>query len=353
VHPYAERTVKTSSSLALRTDATAIVGGFVASGLQDLTNDLSALDSTGWWAVMVPFSGEPICARFERRRPTGSWPTSQQRWFGPARESWTSSLSYDEFVQRVEEIRQSIAKGDVYQVNLTRRLSAPLTQDESIVALGEILSLHNPAPYAAVLDLPNCAVASASPEMFLWRQRNRLRSSPIKGTTAPGVPFTAKDEAENIMIVDLVRNDFGRLCVPGTIGVPSLLAEQDHPGLVHLVSTIDGELRASTTWSEIFAATFPPGSVTGAPKIAALQHIAALEPVERGPYCGAIGWVDADQQCGEFNVAIRTFWIEDDHLHFGTGGAITWDSQPDDEWNETELKARRLVDLASRRCDTP
>jgi para-aminobenzoate synthetase component 1 len=149
------------------------------------------------------------------------------------------------------------------------------------------------------------------------------------------------------MIVDLVRNDLGRVCEWGSVEVPALCAVEQHPGLVHLVSTVTGRLRAGVGWPEVIAATFPPGSVTGAPKLAALDHIAALETSPRGVYCGAVGWVDADARQGELNVAIRTFWIGDGLLHFGTGGGITWDSTPEGEWAETELKARRLLSVAS------
>jgi len=330
-------------------ECVAVVGGTVASGLVDLTHDLAALDSHGWWAVVLPFDGAPVCARFERRRPSGSVPRPSRPWVGPPPGSWTSSLDADAFAARVELVREAIAAGDVYQVNLTRRLSAPLPADASMLALGAALAAGNPAPFAAVVDLPAAGVrvASASPELFLARQGRRVRSSPIKGTKAPGTAFTAKDRAENVMIVDLVRNDLGRVCVPGTVRVPALLAEEEHPGLVHLVSTVEGELRAGVGWPELLDATFPPGSVTGAPKLAAIEHIARLEPVPRGVYCGAVGWVDADRREGELNVAIRTFWAEDDQLCFGTGGAITWDSTPADEWAETDLKAARLLAVAS------
>jgi para-aminobenzoate synthetase component 1 len=120
-----------------------------------------------------------------------------------------------------------------------------------------------------------------------------------------------------------------------------------HPGLCHLVSTVEGRLRAGVGWADVIAATFPPGSVTGAPKIAAVDVLRQLEPVPRDVYCGAIGWVDTDRHVGELNVAIRTFWFDEGMLHFGTGGAITWDSTPDGEWEETELKARRLLRVAS------
>jgi para-aminobenzoate synthetase component 1 len=200
-----------------------------------------------------------------------------------------------------------------------------------------------------VVHLPDHAVdvASASPERFLTRRGSKVWSSPIKGTAATSDGFLAKDRAENVMIVDLVRNDLGRVCEFGTIRVPSLLDVESHPGLFHLVSTIEGRLRAEVGWSELLEATFPPGSVTGAPKLAALDFIHRLEPTPRGVYCGAIGWVDADRREGELNVGIRTFWVEEDELHFGTGGGITWGSDPSGEWQETELKARRLLGVAS------
>jgi para-aminobenzoate synthetase component 1 len=156
------------------------------------------------------------------------------------------------------------------------------------------------------------------------------------------------------MIADLVRNDLSAVCRPGTVSVDALCAPQEHPGLTHLVSTVSGELRAGVGWADIMSATFPPGSVSGAPKSSALRVISELEPVLRGPYCGAIGWVDADTGEAEIAVGIRSFWAETDAdgvrwLRFGTGGAITWGSDPAREWAETELKAARLVGLASGR----
>jgi para-aminobenzoate synthetase component 1 len=135
--------------------------------------------------------------------------------------------------------------------------------------------------------------------------------------------------------------------------VPALCAVEEHPGLAHLVSTVEGRLRPGLGWAEAIAATFPPGSVTGAPKVAALEHIARLEPTSRAVYCGGVGWVDADRRCGSLNVAIRTFWFAEDEIRFGTGGGITWDSDPAGEWAETELKARRLLQVASAPHWTP
>ncbi len=327
--------------------ALAVVGGRLATELIDVTSDLSCLDGVGFWAVVLPFEGEAVCARFANVRPARPWPGPP--WRGPDPGEWTTSLDEAAFTAGVRAIRRSIAAGDVYQVNLTRRLSAPFPVGGDVAALGATLAEGNPAPYSAVVRLPHleCEVASASPERFLRRDGDLVRSAPIKGTASEPAGLTAKDHAENVMIVDLVRNDLGRVCEFGSVEVPSLMALEQHPGLVHLVSTVEGRLRPECGWAEAIAATFPPGSVTGAPKLAALDHIAALEPVDRGVYCGAVGWVDADRRQGDLNVAIRTFWVQEGALHFGTGGAITWDSDPDDEWAETELKARHLLRVAS------
>ncbi len=315
--------------------------------LLDVTDDVAALESSGTWAVVLPFEGVPVCARFATVQPARPWPG--RPWNGPSPEQWISSLDRDAFCKGVVAIHEAIAAGDVYQVNLTRRLSAPAPADADVAALGAALADGNPAPFSAVVRVPSARtwVASASPERFLTRDGALVRSSPIKGTAATIDGFLPKDRAENIMIVDLVRNDLGRVCEYGSVQVPSLLATEPHPGLFHLVSTVEGRLRAGMGWPELLAATFPPGSITGAPKLAAIDVIERLETTPRGVYCGGVGWVDADAGRGELNVAIRTFWIEDGRLHFGTGGGITYDSSPDGEWAETELKARRLLRVAS------
>jgi para-aminobenzoate synthetase component 1 len=336
----------------------AVVGGCLCTDLVDVTSDLAALDSTGFWAVVLPFEGAPTCARFRTVRPATPWPGPP--WAGPDVDAWTSSLDRAGFTAGVAAIRDEIGAGDVYQVNLTRRLSAPMPAPSDgtsgdVAALGSALATGNPAPFSAVVRLPDhgVAVASASPERFLSRRGDLVRSSPIKGTADRADALLPKDRAENVMIVDLVRNDLGRVCEWGTVTTPSLLALEAHPGLVHLVSTVDGRLRPGLGWSDAIDATFPPGSVTGAPKLAALDSIRRLEPVPRGVYCGAIGWVDADRRAGDLNVAIRTFWMEDGMLHLGTGGGITWDSSPEGEWEETELKARRLLAVAAGRVGVP
>ena len=322
----------------------------VCTDLVEVTDDLRVLDTSGFWAVVLPDRGRPVCARFADVRPAVPWRGAP--WAGLDRDSWRSTMDRARFHAGVEHIREAIRAGDVYQVNLTRRLAAPVQVDRpgsDVAALGAALAEGNPAPYSAVVRLPEAgiAIASASPERYLRRDGDRVWSSPIKGTAATPDGFLPKDRAENVMIVDLVRNDLGRVCRYGSVTVPGLCVPEEHPGLFHLVSTVEGRLVPEAGWPELIDATFPPGSVTGAPKIAACRIIAELEADPRGPYCGAIGWVDADRGTGELNVGIRTFWMADDHLWFGTGGGITIDSTPEGEWEETELKARRLLQVAS------
>ncbi|CAN5688500.1 chorismate-binding protein [soil metagenome] len=325
----------------------AVVGDRVLTGLRDVTDDLTALDGTGLWAVVLPFTGPPVCARFDRSRSARPW--RGRPWVGVDPAGWRSSLDEAAFRAGVASIRSAIGRGDVYQVNLTRVLAAPLPAIADVAALGAALAEGNPAPFSAVVRLPEQGihVASASPERFLERDGDRIWSSPIKGTAVSSDAFLPKDRAENVMIVDLVRNDLGRVCDWGTVTVPALCAVEEHPGLAHLVSTVSGRLRSGLGWADAIRATFPPGSVTGAPKVAALDHIAALEPVSREIYCGAVGWVDADRGRGALNVAIRTFWFAEEEIRFGTGGGITWDSDPGGEWAETELKAHRLLRVAA------
>ncbi|MFC4495056.1 chorismate-binding protein [Streptomyces ovatisporus] len=337
-------------------------GSLLATDLRDVTDDPAALESQGWWAVVADFEGRLVCARFGDVREAGPVPAvggpGTQPWRGPAPEEWTSSLDRAAYTAGVARIRAHIAAGDVYQANLCRVLSAPLPPSGSsdIEALSALLTRGNPAPYAGTVRLPayGVEVATASPELYLRRSGSTVLSGPIKGTGRTAADLLEKDHAENVMIVDLVRNDLGRVCAAGSVTVPSLCAVEQHPGLVHLVSTVRGELAAGAGWPELLAHTFPPGSVTGAPKLSALRIIGELETAPRGPYCGGIGWVDADRGRAELAVGIRTFWIERDAspdgrpvLHFGTGAGITWGSDPEGEWAETQLKASRLLKVAS------
>ena len=327
----------------------------------DLSQRPEVLDSAGWWAVLGTFEGRLTGYRFGRvdadavTAPIGHGDGS---WCGPAPTSWRSSLSEPDYRNGVESIRESIAAGDVYQVNLCRMLTAVLPDPARAdpYALAARLTAGNPAPLQGVLDLGDDWVVTASPELYLARDGMTLTSAPIKGTAETADSFAPKDFPENIMITDLVRNDLGRVARPGSVTVTSLLAREQHPGLSHLVSTVRATLANGRGWGDILAASFPPGSVSGAPKLAALQVISALEPIGRGPYCGMIGYVDADRRRARLAVGIRTFFSgpgldptgtrTGNRLHFGTGAGITWASDPLAEWQETELKAARLIGLA-------
>jgi para-aminobenzoate synthetase component 1 len=267
----------------------------------------------------------------------------------PAIHTFRSSLDRVDHAAACARIHELLEAGECYQVNLTRRLEAAHAPDP--VGLYDALTRTSPAPHASLCMFPgmDLAIVSASPELFLRiepdRGGRRIETRPIKGTAADATTLatSAKDRAENVMIVDLARNDLGRVCEYGSVTVPELCAVEPHPGLFHLVSTVSGRLRADADLAAVVRATFPPASVTGAPKPRVMQAIEDLEPVRRGVYCGAVGWVDGDRRAAELAVAIRTFTITRGHTYLGVGGGIVADSQPDDEWAETELKAARLL----------
>ncbi|WP_435793675.1 chorismate-binding protein [Nonomuraea glycinis] len=327
-------------------DGFAHLGHRLATGLRDVTTDLAALDGEGWWAVVADYEGKVTCARFDQVRPA-PLPEPRGAWPGPRLDEWRSSLDQAAYERGVQAIRDEIERGEVYQANLCRVLTAPVAPGADPLALAARLAAGNPAPYSAVIQVPGLTVVSASPELYLSRAGDVVESRPIKGTGVTADDMLAKDYAENVMIVDLVRNDLGRVATVGSVEVPELCAVEEHPGLAHLVSTVRARLAPGMGWPELFAATFPPGSVTGAPKSSALRIINELEPEPRGPYCGAVGWVDADRGTAALAVSIRTFWITGDEIRFGTGAGITWGSDPRREWVETELKASRLIALAS------
>jgi para-aminobenzoate synthetase component 1 len=264
---------------------------------------------------------------------------------------WTTSLTRSEFEAGVRTIVEHIEAGDCYQVNLTRRLTCH--RDADPVALWNALESGNPAPHGSFLRTGaesgvELSVVSASPERFLRVDGRGVETRPIKGTGVSPAQLraSAKDRAENVMIVDLARNDLGRVCEPGSVHVPGLCELEAHPGLVHLVSTVRGSRRAEVGLGGLLRATFPPASVTGAPKPRVLQEIEDLEPVRRGIYCGAVGWIDTVADRADLAVAIRTFVIAAGETQLGVGGGITADSDPGAEWHETELKAARLLTVA-------
>lgn len=221
-------------------------GGLVASDLRDVTSDPAALESSGFWAVSADFEGRLVCARFGSVRTEAVPAPVPGAWHGPAAGDWTSSLDRAGYIAGVRRIREYIAAGEVYQANLCRVLTAPLPDPDAadVDALTALLARGNPAPYAGTIRLPahGVEIATASPELFLKRDGRTVESGPIKGTGRTEGDLLEKDHAENVMIVDLVRNDLGRVCATGSVTVPDLCVVEKHPGLVHLVSTVRGEL---------------------------------------------------------------------------------------------------------------
>jgi para-aminobenzoate synthetase component I len=315
------------------------MGGRLATDLIEISHDPSCLDDGDFWAVSTTFEGAFTAAKFatviDSEFPDAPWV--------PIDSQWQSVPNQEGYINYVEDVRELIAQGWVYQVNACRLLSASNSNENLRGLFSRILS-NNPAPWASYLEIPNLNIASASPELFLERSGSRVKTSPIKGTQKLGTSeFGVKDRSENIMIVDLMRNDLGIICESGTVEVTKLLYSQDHPGLQHLVSDVEGDLIQGIGWRSIFQAISPPGSVSGAPKSSAISVIADHEK-PRGPYCGALGWVQGDK--AQLSVAIRIFW-KDDSIHFGTGAGITFSSQSQAEWEETELKAARLIKIAA------
>ena len=253
--------------------------------------------------------------------------------------SWERSWADAQYAAAVTAVRAAIERGDVYQVNLVQHLSAPFAGDPG----GLAAALAPFRPLAPFLAGDGWAIASASPELFLARSGRRVWTMPIKGTRPLGVHIEGeKDEAEHLMIVDLERNDLSRVCEPGSVRWPELMAERELAGVTHLVSTVEGTLRGDVGLAELLAAMFPGGSVTGAPKVAALDEIARLEPVGRGASMGALGVVRGTGDL-ELALTIRTFAVTDGRIHLWVGGGIVWDSDPLEEVEESWTKARPLL----------
>ena len=315
------------------------MGGVLARDLVQVSNDPACLSDGGFWAISTTYEGEFRAAKFKTISNEPFPPiASVEKISG----KWKSGTSESEYVGYVEKIREEIASGGVYQVNACRRLSIKSSASLDL-AFANILE-SNPAPFASYLRFDELEIASASPELFLTRDGDQIKTSPIKGTKrSVAEKFGSKDRAENVMIVDLMRNDLGQICIPGSIAVPDLLRDEEHPGLSHLVSDVTGTLRSGITWAKILSALLPAGSISGAPKSAAIRIISELEPTPRITYCGVMGWVRGDKAV--LSVAIRTFWRDGEYIHFGTGAGITWSSDAKAEWEETQLKAERLISI--------
>ncbi|MBC8094507.1 MAG: aminodeoxychorismate synthase component I [Akkermansiaceae bacterium] len=264
----------------------------------------------------------------------------------------TSNLTRSEFTARVARAKAYICAGDIYQVNLSHRLSTdfPMTGWQ----LFESLSAVSPAPFAAFLDCGDFQIASSSPEQFLRLSGSHIRTRPIKGTRPRAsdptrdaqlsyeLQTSAKEISELVMITDLLRNDLGRVCEYGSVQVPDLARLEKFAQVQHLVSTVEGRLRPDVTHFAAFASCFPGGSITGAPKFRAMEIIDELEPISRGPYTGALGYLGFNRE-SQLSVVIRTAICKEGRAHFNVGAGIVADSNPEAEYEETLAKARGFL----------
>jgi para-aminobenzoate synthetase component 1 len=273
----------------------------------------------------------------------------------PVRHS--SQVTREEYESAIEKIQEYIRAGDIFQANLSQRFSAPFSGDPW--TLYRTLRTLNPAPFAAYFDFGDAVIVSASPERFLHLSPSgRVETRPIKGTRPRGktveedrqnstaLLHSEKDAAEHVMIVDVLRNDISRVCEYGSVQVPALKVLESHATVHHLVSTITGQLRSNTTAIDLIHACFPGGSITGAPKVRAMEIIAELEPTARNVYCGSIGYVSTTGAM-DSSIVIRTFTIKDGTAYFSAGGGIVADSVPSDEFQETLDKAKALINAIS------
>lgn len=265
---------------------------------------------------------------------------------------WQANMTRQQYGEKFQRIQQYLRSGDCYQINLAQRFSADYQGDEWQAF--QQLSASNRAPFSAFLRLPDNAVLSVSPERFLWLENQQIQTRPIKGTLprladaeqdaqqAQRLANSAKDRAENLMIVDLLRNDIGRVAEPGSVKVPELFVVEPFPAVHHLVSTITALLPERTPATELLRACFPGGSITGAPKVRAMEIIEELEPQRRNAYCGSIGYISA---CGamDTNITIRTLFTESGRIYCSAGGGIVADSQEQAEYQETFDKVGRIL----------
>jgi para-aminobenzoate synthetase component 1 len=289
---------------------------------------------------------ERTSSRVPAYRVEGGW------W--PARVDLRSSFTHRGYLDAVQRVREYIFAGDIFQANLSQRFEAPFV--ESPWGYYRRLRTRNPAPFAAFMDAPEAVVVSASPERFLRVDaQGHVETRPIKGTRPRGVgpehdaalaqalAESAKDRAENLMIVDLMRNDLSRVCAPRSVRVSELFSLERFPTVHHLVSTVVGDLESGRDALDLLRAAFPGGSITGAPKLRAMEVIAELEPSRRGVYCGSIGYWSLSGEL-DTSIVIRTALVQGGRIYFSAGGGIVADSDPESEYLETLDKARAMID---------
>jgi len=302
--------------------------------------------------IYASFTSKPLARKFEEilKSENLSLPSFKK---SEVERAWCN-FEKSEYMQAVKRIKDYIFEGDVYQVNLSQRFFIKGVFDPDFLYFD--LRKRNYGCYHAYINFPKASIISTSPELFLRKRGDTIITKPIKGTSkrgkTPEEDRALKDELYNnikcrselLMIVDLERNDFAKICIPESIEVEKLFDVEEYSTVFHLVSTIKGNLLSDVDLKRIIEATFPGGSITGAPKLNAIKIIEELEKCPRGIYCGSIGYISNSFNM-DFNIAIRTLVVEDDTAYFSVGGGIVWDSQEEDEWWETIYKGRPFFEI--------
>ena len=277
----------------------------------------------------------------------------------PKRDEWEWNIERADYLQAVERVRSYIASGDVYQVNLSQR--AKCRYEGCPIQLYQALRTGNPAPYSALIHTDDFTVLSTSPEQFLRKQGRQIETRPIKGTRPRGATpeedaehaealrISEKDRAELLMIVDLERNDLGRVAEFGSVRVEQLYHQERYARVIHQTAQVKAVLAEGNDVFDCIHAFFPGGSITGAPKVRAMEVIEELEPTRRGVYTGSVGYIGFDGNA-EFNIAIRSLHLKDGHLDYQVGGGIVWDSVPECEYQETLDKGRAIRETVDALC---
>jgi para-aminobenzoate synthetase component 1 len=335
-------------------------------GFYDVIGAIDHHAGQAWlYSSGLPLDGERRLEHARRRLDRFTW--LLERNAPPAREESTaragdeprlarSNFRAEDYRGAVERLQEHIRRGDIFQANLSQRWTLPLEipdPERMALSLHESLARHSAAPFAALLGCDDHAVVSASPERFLELRGTRIEARPIKGTRprhldqqqdgrlAAELQTSAKDRAENVMIVDVLRNDLGRVCENGSVTVPELCALESYPQVHHLTSTVTGTLAQGRDAFDLLHACFPGGSITGAPKLRAMELLEGIEPHRRHLYTGSIGYLDWRGHA-DWNIAIRTALVTPEAIHFAAGGGITADSEADAEYEETLHKAEGM-----------
>lgn len=319
----------------------------MALGFYDAVLAFNMIERRAWLvSTGISEGATRLRARYEATEPLPHMPP-----LAPA--TITSNFTRAAYEHAVAQVIDYIHAGDIFQANLSQRFEARLAEGDTPYALYLRLRAASPAPFGAFFNFGEGTILSSSPERFLACRAGKVETQPIKGTRPRGISpdedrrlaaellASEKDRAENVMIVDLLRNDISRVCADSSVTVEKLCALESFANVHHLVSTVRGRLRADATPADLLAACFPGGSITGAPKLRAVEIIAELEPTTRGPYCGAIGYLGADGAM-DTAIAIRTMVVNDRRVTFQAGGGIVADSDPATEYEETLAKARDM-----------